>query len=344
MMPEMRHDPIQRRWVVIAKGRALRPTDFTTVEEKPPDPAKNPFSEGNEGLTPKEVAAFRPGGGKPDSPGWLVRVVPNKYPALRIEGNPDRRGVGLYDEMNGVGAHEIVIETPDADLDISLLPPDHATALGGIYRDRLIDLMRDRRFRYVLVFKNHGRDAGASLAHPHSQIVALPVTPLVISLELESARSHFNLKERCLFCDIIAQELSDRERIVLETERFVAFCPYASRFPYEIWLLPRYHQHDFREIAPEDLAAFMAALQEVLQRLKAVLKNPPYNFMLHTAPNTESFSPRANHWQTLRYDWHWHLEIIPRVSQVAGFEWGTGLFINSTPPELAAEILRDVAL
>ncbi|MBZ0265288.1 DUF4931 domain-containing protein [bacterium] len=342
-MPEMRHDPVQRRWVIIASHRSARPTDFVRADKKEL-PVFNPFEEGNESETPPEVYAWRSKSSRANERGWKVRVVPNRFPVLKIEGDLDREGVGLYDKMNGIGAHEVVIESPDRFDDLSILSIDHAVEVGKAYRARLIDLMKDRRFKYVLIFRNHGEMAGSSLTHPHSQITALPVTPLVIAQELESAKKHFSDKERCLFCDLLSQEIKDGQRIIDQNEHFVAYAPFASRFPFEIALAPRKHSHDFRTITDDKLRLFMDILQRILQRLNIALDNPAYNFMLHTAPNTESFTPRPTHWATLQYDWHWHLELIPRLTNIAGFEWGSGIFINNTPPEQAAEILRSVEL
>ena len=341
-MPEMRHDPVQRRWVVISPERGARPTDYKPCRDEME--GDDPFAEGNEAQTPPEIMAVRPSGTRKNGPGWKVRVVPNKYPAFRVEGDLDRRADGLYDVMNGIGAHETVIEAPERDMDLALLEPDHAFEVGRMYRERMIDLMRDKRLRYVLVFRNRGRMAGASLSHPHSQIIATSVTPLSVAIELDSARRHYDDKERCLFCDLLAQEKAARKRIVYESDRFVAYAPFASRVPFEICLMPKAHQHDFREVSDQDLHAFMAALQEVLQRIKVALDDPPYNFFLHTAPNSESLTPRRSYWTTLRHDWHWHVEILPRLGNMAGFEFGTGFFINSTPPEQAAEILKSVKL
>jgi len=341
-MPEMRHDPLQRRWVVISPERGSRPTDYLDFEEEVEE--YDPFAEGNEGETPPEITAVRSKNSKPNGPGWQIRVFPNKYPAFKIEGDLDRRAEGVYDAMNGIGAHEMVIETPERRSDISLLNPEHAFNLGRTYRDRIIDLMKDRRMKYALLFRNHRKMAGASLSHPHSQIVATAVTPSSIAKELESARSYFLQKERCIFCDIINQERKERHRIVHESDKFIAFEPYASRFSFETWVMPKFHQHDFRNLSDDDMHGFMETLQITLQKLRVALNNPPYNLVLHTSPNTESFAPRPQYWGTLYHDWHWHIEILPRLGNVAGFEFGTGFFINSTPPEQAAEILRSAMI
>jgi UDPglucose--hexose-1-phosphate uridylyltransferase len=340
-MSELRHDPIQKRWVIIATARGNRPVTFAIEKEEEKPGASCPFCEGNEGSTPPEIWALRDGSDR-DKPGWRVRVVPNKFPALAIEGDVDRRGVGIFDGMNGVGAHEVVIESPHHKLALSETPIEHATLIFRTAKERLIDLHRDTRFKYVLVFKNHGAVAGASLPHPHLQIIATPVTPRTVALELETARAHFAVKERCLFCDIIRQEIAAGERVVARNEAFVALAPYASRFPFEMMIAPLKHNHSFAEVSGHEMNLFVALLQDVLKRLKVGLNDPPYNFMFHTAPNTHTEPRRANYWTTLSHDFHWHLEILPRLTKVAGFEWGTGFYINPTPPEVAASFLREV--
>src|SRR5262245_53516426 len=235
-MTELRHDPLSRRWVIIAGERANRPNDFELIVRPLARPDPCPFCEGNEELTPPEIAARRGPGSHPDGPGWRVRVVPNRYPALAIEGRPDRRGVGVYDRMHGIGAHEVIVESPDHGLELADQPREHAVRIVRVWRDRLVDLMRDTRFKYVLIFKNCGAAAGATLSHPHGQIIATPVTPREVAIELEASRAHHDLKERCMYCDLLQQELEDARRIVSVNEDFVAFTPYASRFPFEVAL------------------------------------------------------------------------------------------------------------
>jgi len=340
-MPELRHDPIQKRWVIIATERARRPSDFHPEPKDGAPAGFCPFCEGNEDKTPPEIFAVRGPGGRENGPGWDVRVVANKFPALRIEGDLDRAGVGMFDKMNGVGAHEVVIETPCHDLNLADLPAPHVERLVSVYQQRLNDLKKDPRLRYILVFKNHGVTAGASLAHPHTQLIATPVTPMTVAQELEAAREHYTHKERCLFCDVIRQESESGDRIVYDDGQYVALAPFASRFPFEIFLAPRAHAHDFGDLSAEGGRGFARALRDVLGRLKAALRDPPYNFVLHTAPNTSMGPRRPGYWATLPYDFHWHLEIIPRLTRVAGFEWGTGFYINPTPPEDAARFLRE---
>src|SRR5262245_25131405 len=342
-MPELRHDPIQKRWVIIASERGRKPFDFFAPSEIPPG-GFCPFCEGYESKTPHEIAAIRDNGSGPNQPGWQVRVVPNKFPALRIEGGLDRRGEGIHDRMNGIGAHEVIIETPQHDLNMADMPVDQIAKVVWIYRERLTDLYRDARFRYALIFKNQGELAGASLPHPHTQLIATPVTPKIISGELSSAKEHYHDKERCLFCDLIQQELEGGERVVLADDHFVALTPFASRFPFEVFLAPRHHYHSFARLRDEMIRPLAVALKDVLLRLKKCLRDPPYNFVIHTVPNTEAAPRRTAYWDTIEADFHWHIEIMPRLTRVAGFEWGTGFYINPTSPEDAAENLREVEL
>ena len=240
-MPELRKDPIVGRWVIISTDRAKRPTDFVRETMK----IKGgfcPFCYGNESKTPPEILAYRPStnGNAPqkDSPGWTVRVVPNKFPALGIEGNLNKQAEGMFDKMNGVGAHEVIVETPDHNMSLATLPSKRIEDVLWAFRDRILDLKKDRRFKYILLFKNHGEAAGASLEHSHSQLIALPILPIYVVEELQGAKQYYIYKERCVFCDIIRQETDNGIRIVGENDDFMTLAPYAPRFPFETWILP----------------------------------------------------------------------------------------------------------
>ncbi len=340
-MSELRHDPLAKRWVIIATERSRRPEEFDFHVEQEAEPRFCPFCPGHEDKTPAEISAVRPEGGAPNTPGWEVRVIPNKYPALAIEGDLERRGVGLYDRMRGIGAHEVIVESPQHSLHLADLDPVHIERVLAACQERLRDLLRDGRFKYILLFKNYGAAAGATLSHPHTQLIATPITPRAIAMELESARVHYYLKERCIFCDLLAQEIEARDRIVRLDEHFVVMAPYASRFPFELLVIPRRHNHSFAEEPRPMLTALARCLRDTLARLKGALRNPPYNFVFHTAPNTTTLVQRRNYWDTLAVDWHWHIEILPRLTRVAGFEWGTGFYVNPTAPEEAAAFLRE---
>jgi UDPglucose--hexose-1-phosphate uridylyltransferase len=281
------------------------------------------------------VLAYRDPEAPPNTAGWRVRVVPNKFPALKIEGDLGRRGVGLYDMMNAVGAHEVVIETPDHARTLADLEAHEVRAVLQSYVDRLRELQKDVRFRYILVFKNHGADAGATLEHTHTQIIATPVVPKRVSEEIEGARRHFELRERCVFCDILHQEYEARHRIVVENAEYVAVTPFASRFPYEVWLLPRAHAPRFELTSAADLDGLAEAMRQTLRRLDAALDRPHYNYVLHTSPCNDASADAY---------YHWHIEIMPKLTKVAGFEWGSGFYINPMPPEEAARVLREVRI
>jgi UDPglucose--hexose-1-phosphate uridylyltransferase len=341
-MPELRHDPIQRQWVIIATERARRPSEYeVSVSQQAADFC--PFCACNEDKTPPEILAIRDGFSAPNSPGWTVRVVPNKYPALRIEGDLDKAGEGLYDRMNGIGAHEIVIETPTHLQHMADQPVEHLFKVLRAIRDRAHDLMRDTRFQYVAIFRNYGENAGATLSHPHSQLIAMPIIPRVIEIELTSARDHYQHRERCLFCDIVQQERAAGVRMVTENESFVVFAPYASRSPFELMIAPIRHHHDFSHSSDHVLTDLSEILINTVRRLRTALNDPPFNFVMHIAPNMRSRSVWNQRFPNLIEGYHWHIEIIPRLTKSAGFEWGTGFHINPTPPEAAAEYLRSVS-
>jgi len=329
-MPELRKDPIISRWVIISTERGKRPSSFTPPDKKTHDDFC-PLCPGNEDKTPPEVFAHRPAGSRPNTPGWSLRVVPNKFPALRIEGELDRRGDGIYDKMNGIGAHEVIIECPEHDATLASVSREHFEKVLLSYRDRMNELYRDRRFKYMAIFRNQGEVAGASLAHPHSQIIALPIVPRRVMEELEGSKAYFNYKERCVFCDIVRQEKEQATRVVHENREFIAIAPFASRFPFEIWILPKNHSSAFEDIPHFHYTSLAELFSDTLKRLSLCLNDPPYNFMLHTSPVSEKFNDF----------YHWHFEIIPRLTRVAGFEWGSGFYINPTAPEDAAQSLRE---
>ncbi len=327
-MPELRKDPVVGRWVIIAAERAQRPSDFLRASS-PRVESFCPFCPGNESATPREVLAHRQGG-VGNGPGWTLRVVPNSYPALRIEGSLVREGEGLFDRMSGIGAHEVIIESPRHDRTLADFSDQELAELLGAWRERIVDLRRDSRFRTISIFKNHGEAAGATLSHPHSQLIALPIVPLRLREELEGCLRHYSDRERCIYCDIMRQERRDRVRVVYESEQALVLAPWASRSPFETWILPKTHASNFEDASPGDLLGTARALRAVLRKLDAALERPAFNFMLHTAPLQERGLPH----------YHWHIEILPSLTKAAGFEWGTGFHINPTPPEEAAEFLR----
>ena len=333
-MPELRKDPITGRWVIIATERAKRPSDFVREKVEIRGAGFCPFCAGNEAKTPPEILAYRKDGGARNTPGWSLRVVPNKFPALGIEGTMNRQGEGLYDKMNGIGAHEVIIETPEHQHTMATMPVRGVEDVLWAYRDRILDLKKDRRFKYALIFKNHGDAAGASLEHTHSQLIALPVVPKLVREELTSAKEYYGYKERCIFCDIIRQEMEDGVRVIAENESFVTIAPYAPRFPFEMCIVPKVHQSAFEESQKHEFGHLAAMLKDMLSRLDRVLDFPAYNHIIHTSPIPDA----SNDY------YHWHLEIMPKLTKMAGFEWGTGFYINPTPPEESAKFLREAAV
>jgi UDPglucose--hexose-1-phosphate uridylyltransferase len=321
-MSELRKDPVTGRWVIISTERGRRPSDFV-LEKTKPKGGFCPFCLGNEDKTPPEILAFRQEGSQPNGAGWRLRVVSNKFPALRVEGDLNREGVGLYDKMGGIGAHEVIIETPNHDETLSLLSAREMEEVLWAYRARIVDLRRDQRLRYPMIFKNHGEAAGATLEHPHSQLIALPIVPHLVMEEMAGAKDYYQYKERCIFW----------ERVILENAEFIVVSPFASFSPFESWILPKRHTSFFEASYVHEIQSLGAIFSETLKRLKRALNFPPYNFTLHTTPFKE---------ENLDY-YHWHFEIIPKLTKFAGFEWGSGFFINPTPPEEAAKFLREMA-
>jgi UDPglucose--hexose-1-phosphate uridylyltransferase len=328
-MPELRKDPVIGRWVIIATERRKRPNDFA-VKNEPCllDTTTCPFCEGNESKTPPEILAYR-NGTSANSPGWEIRVIPNKFPALAIEGDLSRQGDGMFDRMNGVGAHEVIVETPRHSCNFHEMNERQVEQVMWAYRDRILDLKKDPRLQYILIFKNKGREAGASLEHTHSQLIALPIVPKRVSEELKGSREYYHFKERCVFCDIIRQEIQDGSRVVAENQEFILLSPFAPKSPFETWIVPKQHQSSFEMIRPDQMPFLAQVMHRLMQKMGAVLNDPPYNYMIHTAPL---------HQDPPHY--HWHIEIMPKLTLMAGFEWGSGFYINPTPPEDAAEALK----
>jgi UDPglucose--hexose-1-phosphate uridylyltransferase len=332
-MSELRRDPIIGRWNIIDTEGPAGPESFE-AEPQPTAGGRCPFCAGNEAMTPPEIYAVRPQGSQPNGPGWGLRVVANKFPALKIEGDLERRGLGIFDLCNGVGAHEVIIETPNHQHQMADAGVPELAEVVRAFKARTLDLRGDRRLKYTLIFKNVGLSAGASLPHAHSQLIALPIVPKRVQEELKGAERYFEFHERCPYCDILNQELQEDERLVCENRSFAAICPFTSSFPFEIWILPKEHGADFAQISPEAVMDFARILKETLLRLRIGLSNPAYNFIIHTSP-IESRE---------RDEYHWHLELIPKLTKIAGFEWGTGFYINPTAPELAAKVLRQATI
>ncbi len=340
MMSELRKDLITGRWVIIATERSKRPDDFRPAGGAPPVHEATgfcPFCEGSEGKTPPEAYALREAGSAPDSPGWRVRVVPNKFPALTPGPPPPRASRGIYQSMEGRGVHEVVIENPDHALELGDLPAPHIRDVLRVFQLRIRTIERDLHYQYVQIFKNKGKEAGASLSHPHSQIVATPIVPMRVKEEIYGADRLFRTFKECGFCRILRDEEDAAERVVATNASFTVFSPYASRSPFEMAVFPRRHSAFFTDVSEDELGALAEILKAVLTRLKDTVSDPPFNMILHQAPNP-ALSQKS--WPAIDRKSHWHLEIIPVLTKVAGFEWGTGVYINPVPPETAAQFLR----
>ncbi len=357
MSSELRLNPLSNRWVVISPGRQRRPQDFIRESNNKPI-ADCKLCKGNEKETPPEIFAvfesgfsrkdFRVIDGRTDYGSWVIRVVPNKFGFLSLDSqarNLGRQGVGPYDRMDGYGAHELVIECPG---------PEHieiadckrgdwrVEKLFWLFRERMCDLSKNKRLNYFLLFKNYKPEAGASLVHPHCQLVGMPIVPREEAQELMSCKAYYEDKTRCLLCDMIGYEIESSKRIVVQSKNFVVFCPYASRFPGEMLIapMPDNHLHQFNMISDELIRELSDIFTQAMKKLKTFFADSAYNWSLHSAPVRFN---KKNHGETIEDDTHWHLHILPRITKIAGFEIGADLYINPSPPEEIAEALRDVS-
>jgi UDPglucose--hexose-1-phosphate uridylyltransferase len=328
-MPELRQNIITREWVIIAKERAKRPHELVAPALPPRilprhDP-RCPFCPGNENETTLERSRIA------GTDSWRVRVVANKYPALQEEGEKVRHIDGIFRSMTAVGYHEVVVEHPRHDLSPADYTVDETVQVIEAYRQRYISLAADPRIEAVIIFKNHGEGAGTSLQHPHSQIAAMPIVPTQIRHRLEESIRFFDETGDCVFCTTLQRELEDGTRIVAKNADFVAFVPYAALSPFHLWIFPIRHQSSFDEISPAQVPAFAEILQKVLAKISRGLNNPDYNFSIRSIPAHEGH----------REYFHWYLTVIPRIGKTAGFEIGSGMYINPSIPEESARFLRD---
>jgi UDPglucose--hexose-1-phosphate uridylyltransferase len=331
-MPELRKDPVVERWVIIANERSKRPNAIAPTIKSNSD-APCPFCAGHEAETPPEVLAYRDGSIGANSPGWSVRVVPNKYPALASVSDIPGSGDSLYHAMGGLGAHEVIIESPTHCLSMAELSERQVEDVLRAYQQRVIALHDDPRWQSIIIYKNEGGAAGATLAHVHSQLLALPIVPPEVAQQWRALVAHHDATGRCLYCEILDHERTDRRRIVIESAAFVGFCPFASRFPFEIWVMAKKHSPFFHTIAKDELRQLALMLRQCLRRLAGIV-DASLNFILHSGPLKEA----------KREHYHWHLEILPRITKIAGFELASGCYINTEAPEVAARQLREVSL
>jgi UDPglucose--hexose-1-phosphate uridylyltransferase len=327
-MADLRKEPVTRTWVVVTTDHPKGPSDYLPF--KPPYQPQEaeglcPFCPGHEEMTPRETFMLSGEGG-----GWAVRVIPNKFPFFHIEGEYDRRPEGMYDVMEAIGAHEIVVETPGHKQNFASMDTQQIEKILRAYRERIKDLEKDRRFQQFLILKNY---PGMFNRHPHSHIIAMPVIPRRIDEEIYGTLDYYQRKERCIFCDIIKEEILMKKRVILETVHFLVFSPFASRYPFETWIVPKKHAPDFHHIHEEGIEDLSVAIQSLFLRFHKLLSDPPYSLALHTSPVQSRFH---------RSEYHWHIETRLRIGLREGFEWGTGFFVNPTPPEDAAAFLREM--
>lgn len=331
-MTELRQNAITREWVIIAADRSRRPDDFSHkvvhLEPRPSYRQDCPFCMGNEDMTGPEVYRLC------NDLGWRVRAVLNKYPALSPEGDRIRSNHNLFRSVSGVGFHEVLIEHPRHDLTIALLPVEDIANIFRVYRQRYSTLRLEPHIASILIFKNHGASAGTSLEHPHSQLAALPIVPYEMRLRTQEAIRYFDDTGECLVCRTLADELAAGDRIIFESESFVSFIPYAALSPFHTWIFPRQHYSSFDDITDAEILDLSRVLKTTLAKLYYGLGDPAYNYVIRSSPTAEQ---RTEHF-------HWYLSIIPRVSLTAGFELGSGMYINTSSPEESAQILRAVEI
>ncbi|EKD49875.1 MAG: hypothetical protein ACD_63C00023G0005 [uncultured bacterium] len=339
-MPELRLDPITREWVILAPERAKRPEGLTLSKKKEVEASEHKdcfFCEGNEKETPSEVLAYSENESrKKDGSGWKVRVFPNKFPVLVSGGKFEVRQSGIYESADAVGFHEI-IATVDHCKPPALFSSEEMEMMLRAYEDRFNAHCVKDVVKYVLIIYNHGRKAGASLAHPHSQLFAVPVISIFLKRELDGARNYFEKNKKCVFCDMMEKEVyaEKGKRVVFENDGFIAFEPYASKNPFETWILPKKHKPYFQIVDYKERVMLGDCLRTVLKKLYKGLNDPSFNYYIKSAPCDE------NNYQDY---YHWHLEILPRLATRAGFEYGTGIIVNTMDPDEAAVFLREVKI
>ncbi|MBN2071758.1 MAG: galactose-1-phosphate uridylyltransferase [Candidatus Krumholzibacteriota bacterium] len=332
-MSELRQNPCTKEWVIIATERAKRPEEFSggmgpDNQPRPAFMAECPFCPGNENETPPEILAFR---NRKDE--WILRVVPNKFAALSPEGEAVREEESdFFRSMNGFGKHEVIIESRLHNASFGQISDNAALRIIDAYYQRFQDLSADRRFKLIKIFRNCGSTAGTSLEHPHSQIVATPVVPLHIRHRLESAMRYYDDHGDCVFCTMIEKEKEEKERLIIDEPGFIAFTPFAARVPFETWIIPERHMSTFGEISKTEQKSLARIINRIMEKINRGLDSPAYNMIVRTAPSGEDNEEY----------YHWHIQIIPRLTTPAGFELGTGVYINTSLPEETSRFLREI--
>ncbi len=319
-MSEFRYNRLKNTWTVIAEERAKRPHDYATHvhEEEIGDVKRCPFEYGNEFMTPPEVFAIRDEDSKPDSPGWKVRVIPNKYPAVSPDTKLEFNFDCIFDSISGFGYHEVIIDTPNHFKHIQNFEEEDYKYLFTAFKERMKALYKDEKVKYVQIFKNHGKEAGKSLVHSHSQLIAIPMIPKSVDTQINQCRNYFIEKERCLICDEIKFEKIVNKRIVYENQDFLVYCPYASLYPFEVRIVPKFHSHSFLELGT--FSSLIDAVKIAVKRLHKSLINPPFNMILYTSPPKRDKYKIPNYFYNIELFNHWYIEILPRIAIHAGFE------------------------
>ncbi len=335
-MSDLRKNPIAGNWVIVSQEQELgvKVTPFPPFTTPKSD---CPFCPGSDCEKSEIILSLPPVKGSKVASTWGALAVPNRFPVLQAREKLEREGLGMFDRMSGVGAHEILIDSPVHEDLLKDYSVEQATRMLQIWKLRILDLYNDVRFRYVAIFRNQGRRAGARISHPHSQLIATPMVPPAIRADMQGAKQYFDFKERSVFLDIIDQEISEKVRVLEKTPHFLAFCPFASRYPFEVWILPRFKSHHYPQIKEDQMTDLAQLLIKITQALSLALADPDLNLVLKTAPNPKS---RPGMWATLHQDYQWRIEIIPRVNRHSGYEWASGMYVNPTPPEAAAAYLR----
>ncbi|KPJ67599.1 hypothetical protein AMJ44_07195 [candidate division WOR-1 bacterium DG_54_3] len=336
-MPELRQNPATKEWVVISTERAMRPNQMGKVVSRPLVNEKEecPFCPGHENMTPNEIVSYRIYGTAPNSPGWRIRIIPNKYAALVPKGDLKRAKVQrLFPQMNGIGEHEVIIESPEHEKSIAVMDQKQVEEIFLAYRERYMTLSQNPKFEMIIIFKNHGFQAGTSLRHPHSQLIATPITPMHIRHRIEEAMRYFDDNGDCVYCEMIKAEKRARERVILETDNFITFEPFASKSPFETWVIPKIHKASFEEVSQGEVKELAYVMKMTLAKIYKALEDPDFNYMIFSSPCHEKDGEY----------YHWYIQILPRVSAMAGFELGSGIYINTMPPETAAKLLRGTSV
>ncbi len=329
-MPELRLNLITREWVVVQCERARKPEDFRLLRERRYQPQLDPncpFCPGNESKTPEELMRVPSADGS-----WKVRVTPNKYPALLSEGEPQRVNEAHKHLVTGVGRHEVIIESPLHNTSPATMETDDYASVLEVYRARFTDTFNDDRVEHAIIFKNHGPSAGTTIMHPHTQLIGIPVTPIGVRNRMDEAMRFFDNTGECLMCAIMKEDLAEDRRIVVETDGFVVFIPYAALSPFHTWIVPKRHMASFSDCTDREIHDLAYTLKTVLLKLHHGLDDPDYNYMIYSRG---PFRYRSEYV-------HWYISLVPRLVPTAGFEMGSGIYINRAIPEEVAAFMRSV--